>query len=261
MDHAGVLRLFDRRVRRDAPPDHAGVRVEDRGNVVRWTGGPHDWNGVVWSDLDAANADAAIAEQVRHYGALGVGFEWKTHSHDTPADLGERLLCAGFTAREPESLMVAEVAAPTAPAGGGERPDGLRLVDVTDAVGIDLAVGVHEAAFGTDGGRLRDQLLERLAHAPDSFVVTLAMAGDRPVGSARIEFTPGTDFAGLWGGGIVTGFRGRGLYRDMVAHRARLAADRGARFLVVDAMPTSAPILRRLGFERLGTTTPYFREP
>ncbi|GAB3121804.1 GNAT family N-acetyltransferase [Streptomyces calidiresistens] len=267
MDHAGVLRLFDRRMRRDAPPDHAGVRVERAGKVVRWTGGPDDWNGVVWSDLDAAEADAAIAEQVRHHDTLGVGFEWKTYSHDTPADLGERLLRAGFTAGEPESLMAAEVpriagvAGPTGAGGGVERPDALRIADVTDEAGIDLAVEVHEAAFGTDGGRLRAQLLRRFAHAPDDLVVTLVMAGDRPVGAARIEFAPGRDFAGLWGGGVVGGFRGRGLYRDMVAHRARLAAARGVRLLLVDALPTSAPILRRLGFERLGTTTPYLRAP
>ncbi|WP_308294194.1 GNAT family N-acetyltransferase [Streptomyces sp. ST2-7A] len=264
MDHDEVLRLFDHRMRRDAPPDHAGVRVERVGNVVRWTGGPNDWNGVVWSDLDAANADAAIAEQVRHYGALGFGFEWKTYSHDTPADLGERLLRAGFTAGDPESLMVAETSAPTAPTAPTdqvERAGGFRLVDMTDEVGIDLAIEVHEAAFGTDGGRLRGQLLERLAHAPDSFVVTLAMTGDRPVGSARVEFAPGADFAGLWGGGIVEEFRGRGLYRGLVAHRSGLAACRGVPLLLVDAMPTSRPILRRLGFERLGTTTPYLCAP
>ncbi len=53
--------------------------------------------------------------------------------------------------------------------------------------------------------------------------------------SARLELTPGGDFAGLWGGGTVPEWRGRGLYRALVAHRARIAAERGYRHLLVDA--------------------------
>ncbi|MBC9713619.1 GNAT family N-acetyltransferase [Streptomyces sp. TRM66268-LWL] len=254
MDHEEVLRLFDRQMRREVPADHPGVRVEDIGTVVRQSGGPADWNGVVFSDIDESTADAVIAEQVRHYGALGVEFEWKTYSHDRPADLGERLVRAGFVAGEPESLMIAEVAPQT---GAVELAHGLRLVDATDAAGIELAAQVHDEAFGTDGSRLKQQLLDRLAHAPDSFVMTLALAGERPVSAARIEFAPGVDFAGLWGGGTVAEFRGRGIYRALVAHRARIAAARGITYLQVDAMPTSRPILERLGFEQLSVTTPY----
>jgi len=51
-------------------------------------------------------------------------------------------------------------------------------------------------------------------------------------------------------------FRGRGLYRATVAERARIASTAIAG-LYVDALPTSRPILERLGFVRLTTTTPY----
>ena len=43
----------------------------------------------------------------------------------------------------------------------------------------------------------------------------------------------------------------------MVAYRAALAAARGFRYLQVDAMPDSRPILKRLGFAELATTTPF----
>jgi GNAT superfamily N-acetyltransferase len=79
--------------------------------------------------------------------------------------------------------------------------------------------------------------------------------------SARIEFYPGTDFAGLWGGGTEPEWRGRGVYRALVAERARLAAERGFRFLQVDATADSRPILERLGFRMLATTTPHVWEP
>jgi GNAT superfamily N-acetyltransferase len=72
-----------------------------------------------------------------------------------------------------------------------------------------------------------------------------------------MELVAGTRFAGLWGGGTVESWRGRGVYRALVAHRARVAADRGYRYVQVDALATSRPILARLGFELLTTTTPY----
>ncbi|MFJ4437475.1 acetyltransferase [Streptomyces sp. NPDC088923] len=82
-----------------------------------------------------------------------------------------------------------------------------------------------------------------------------------PLHAARIEFVPGTDFAGLWGGSTLAAWRGRGLYRATVAARARTAAARGVRYLQVDASADSAPILRRLGFLELTTTTPYIWTP
>lgn len=68
---------------------------------------------------------------------------------------------------------------------------------------------------------------------------------------------PHTGFAGLWGGGTAAPWRGRGIYRALIAHRARTAAGRGYRHLQVDATDESAPILRRPGLTALSTTTPY----
>ena len=70
-------------------------------------------------------------------------------------------------------------------------------------------------------------------------VVVVAMAGDEPVSSARVSFGGGTDFAGLWGGGTLAQWRGRGIYRALVGYRARLAVARGYRYVQVDASPES----------------------
>jgi len=69
------------------------------------------------------------------------------------------------------------------------------------------------------------------------------------------------EFAGLWGGATLAEWRGRGIYRALVARRAQLAAARGVRYLQVDASSDSAPILQRLGFQALATTTPYVWTP
>ncbi|MFJ2204370.1 GNAT family N-acetyltransferase [Streptomyces microflavus] len=258
----GIRDLFDREMREHARPDGPGVRVERSGPVVRQVGGPDDWNGVVWSDpeLDAAGADAAIAAQIEHCTALGLpDFEWKLYAHDRPTGLGDRLRAAGFEPEEPETLLVAPAGLSAGPV---ELPEGVTLRPVTDAAGAELMARAHERAFGTDGARLLHQVLRRLEEAPEEFVAVMAVDGEgEPVCSGRMELHPGTGFAGLWGGGTVAAWRGKGIYRALVAHRARIAAERGYRYLQVDATDMSAPILRRLGFTELGTTTPYVYRP
>ncbi|WP_030688968.1 GNAT family N-acetyltransferase [Streptomyces globisporus] len=249
--------LHDLQLRREARPDGPTCRVERVDGVVRQTGPAHAWNGVLWSGFDAPAADSAITAQIEHYRAAGLSFEWKLYAHDTPADLGDRLRAAGFTPEEPETLMAAEAAALPREAA---LPEGVELRAVTDEAGVRQVVEVHERAFGTDSSDLGRRLLDRLATDPDTVTAVVALAAGEPVSAARLELYPGTDFAGLWGGGTVEGWRGRGLYRALVAHRARIAADRGHRYVQVDAADTSRPILRRLGFLTLTTTTPYVYE-
>ncbi|MFI6091035.1 GNAT family N-acetyltransferase [Streptomyces sp. NPDC051218] len=262
MDHQAVLAAYDEQLRRGARTDNPGARVERDGAVVRQIGARHDWNGVHWADVDATTADAVIAEQVRYFTSLGREFEWKLHSHDRPADLADRLRAAGFVPEPPETVMVAEVAdLPTE----AELPEGVSLLPVTDARGVRLMADAHDAAFGEDssglGERLAKRVLTQLTETPDAVVAVVAMAGDEPVSSARMEFCAGTDFAGLWGGGTAPQWRGKGIYRALIAHRARIAAERGYRYLQVDATDDSRPILRRLGFVPLSVTTPYVYTP
>ncbi|MGW0119714.1 GNAT family N-acetyltransferase [Streptomyces sp. NPDC003327] len=285
--------LYDLQLRREARPDGPGCRVERVGPVVRQTGPAHAWNGVLWSGFGAGtgqgagavpgggsdagagavpgagagagaaasgagvgpdDADEVIAAQIAHYRAAGVPFEWKLYGHDAPADLGARLRAAGFTAEAPETLMAAEAAALPHDV---PLPEGVVLHAVTDAAGVRQVVEVHDRAFGTDSTHIGRQLMDRLAADPDTVTAVVALADGEPVSAARLELYPGTDFAGLWGGGTVEAWRGRGLYRALVAHRARIAAARGHRYVQVDAADTSRPILRRLGFVTLSTTTPH----
>ncbi|MFJ9032469.1 GNAT family N-acetyltransferase [Streptomyces sp. NPDC102274] len=261
MDHdaAGqTLAAFDRLMRRDARPDGPGARVERVGEIVRQTGAAHDWHGVLWSDLTEDTAAGAIAAQIVYFTSLGREFEWKLYAHDRPAGLTGLLRAAGFIPGPTEALMVRETGGtPDEPA----LPNGVRLLTVTDAAGVELLAEVHERAFGTDRTGLRERVSAQLASAPETVVAVVAMAGDTPVSAARMELPPGADFAGLWGGGTVRGWRGRGLYRALVAHRARIAAERGYRRLHVDATDLSRPILERLGFRVLSTTTPFLYRP
>jgi GNAT superfamily N-acetyltransferase len=259
MISASTLAAFDSQVRQSTQPDEAGTLIEADGTVVRWIS-PDDrgTSWITWSRLDERNADAVIAAQVAFFRARHQQFEWKLYDYDQPADLAQRLLAAGFVADEQELLMVAETEQVAASAA---LPDGVTVRQVSDEAGVGQLFDVHERVFGADEPRLRQSLLTRLADSPESLAMVIAYAGEEPVCAARVEFPPGCDFAGLWGGGTVRAWRGRGIYRALVAYRARLAAVRGYRYLQVDALPASQPILTRLGFVPLARTTPYIWDP
>jgi ribosomal protein S18 acetylase RimI-like enzyme len=254
MDSDEVRAAFDEQVRRHPEPDGPGAVVEAEPGLVRLVS-PQGWGGVTWTDLDASCADAVIAAQVERFTGTTASWEWKHYSYDQPADLADRLLAAGFSPEPPETLMVAEIAEL---ALGAAPPDGVRLVPVVDAAGVSEMRAVHEQVFGGDHERGARALQHALEHAPGSVAAVVAMADDgTPVAAGRIELHRGTDFASLWGGGTLPAWRGRGIFRAMVAQRARIAAERGFRYLQVDASPDSRPILGRLGFAELATTTPF----
>jgi GNAT superfamily N-acetyltransferase len=257
MDRDAILRAFDEQIRRRPQPEGPDGRVEAADGVVRVIAGADGWSGVTWSDLDERDADAAIAAAIGRFAELPNEWEWKHYSYDGPQDLPARLRAAGLRPEPAEALLVAEIAAlalDTAP------PAGVQVWAVTDAAGVDALVGVHDAVFGEDHSGLGRTLLAGLGRQPAAMTGVVAYAGEAAVAAARVEFHAGTDFASLWGGGTLPAWRRRGLFRALVACRARLAAERGFRYLQVDALPASRPILQRLGFVELATTTPFVHE-
>lgn len=255
-----LLAAYDEQIRRRPEAAGGSTVVERADGVVRVMAGGDGWIGVTFSQLSAATADEVIAAQVDRFAELdpSTEWEWKHYSHDRPSDLPQRLRAAGLIPGPPEALLVACIAdlnLDTRP------PSGVELVEVKDQQGIDALVSVHDAVFGGDHTNTGRALATQIYRDPAPVRAVLAVAGDLPVSSGRIEFTFGTDFASLWGGGTRPEWRGRGIFRALVAHRAALAADAGFNYLQVDASADSQPILRKLGFIELATTTPFTREP
>lgn len=234
-----------------------GVTCDRDGPIMRCYGlhrgfvGYHSLDGV-------ADLDALIARTVAFFADRGEPFEWKTHAHDQPADLPERLRAHGFVAEELETVVIGVAAAlardPQLPPGvtlrvAGPGPDFVRIAEMESAVWDD------------DWSWLADELARQVASNPEGVTVLVAEAGDEVVSAAWLVQSPGTEFAGLWGGSTRAQWRGRGIYRALVARRAQLAAERGVRYLQVDASDDSRPILERLGFVAVTTTTPYVWTP
>jgi GNAT superfamily N-acetyltransferase len=259
-DAADLLARYDAQLRGRVPePLPAGLAVERDGPLVRLTG----WAGggfVGYRDLgglEGAELDELIARQVRFFAERGEPFEWKLHGHDRPADLPGRLVAAGFVREELETVLIAPI---EALAAGPRPPEGVTLRETRDRADLDR-IDVLEQAIWHSADSLAGDLEAEVAADPDAIAIVLAEAGETLVCAGWIRFERGTEFATLWGGGTLPAWRGRGVYRSVVAYRARLAAERGFRYLQVDASADSRPILERLGFVAVTTTTPYRRSP
>lgn len=236
-----LLDAFDRQLRRDV----AGG--DNDGETVIWV--DDGWRGVIWSDLDERTADAAIARAVSRLRSGGE-FEWKLYGHDRPADLPGRLEAAGLVPGAEETVLVAEISAL-------ELESELDVRVAADRETVDALVSLHDRVFGEEHGAIGRALAQALRQDPPPALGVVCFASGEPISAARIEFPPGSEFATLWGGGTLPEWRGRGAYHATVALRAKLARERAYRYLAVDAMPASKPILERLGFAALTTTTPY----
>ena len=235
------------------------------GSVLRVVGA---WNAVIpCAPLMAATADAVIAEQVAFFRALASpenprdaadlpplgddpAIEWKVYGHDLPPDLGARLAAAGFQPDEPETLMVFDLAGSLSkPPGGGTTGSTVEVRRVTDKQGLEDMTDAARVAFGREQSWQAARMKEYEGRLTDPTVgLYVAYVDRRPVASARADFPRGRSFAGLWGGGTIPEYRGRGIYRALVHARAEEARRRGYRYLRVDARETSRPILERLGF-------------
>ena len=261
-DPLGLLDRYDSELRTYVPTDlPEGVYIERDGPLLRFVGFGHG-GFVCYRDLgglDGAELDASIARQVRVFADRGEQFEWKLHGHDLPADLADRLRAQGF---QPEDLETVVVAPVSAVSGEVALPTGVTLREVSGRVDLDRIGSMEATIRGDDRDDwLADSLEAERAADPDAIAIIVAEAGGSVVCAGWVRYMAGTEFATLWGGGTLPEWRGRGIYRAVVAHRANIAAERGYRYLQVDASAQSRPILERLGFIPVTTTTPFVWSP
>ena len=262
-DLSELVAAYDAQVRDRVPdPLPRGVAVERDGPLLRFVG----WAGrgfVVYRDLgglEGADLDELIARQVHVFAERGERFEWKLHGHDWPKDLPQRLRAAGFVPEDTETIVIAPV---VDIAGKVQLPEGVALREVTSRTDLERIAALEQAVWGDEDQQtwLVDMLESERAVDPYALSVVVAEAGATVVCAAWIRFERGTEFATLWGGATLPEWRRRGIYRATVVYRANLAAGGGFRYLETDASDDSRPILERLGFNAVTTTTPYVWSP
>lgn len=238
---------------------------EERRNLVRsgeiadrteWTTRRRDAKAlsynVTFSRLTGENAADAIDAEIAYHQTLGVGFEWKLYEHDTPPNLGALLGERGFEREEREAVLVLDLSS---------EQEWIEYTSTSviqvDEGNLDLFQRTAEAIFGKSYGFTTEQLRAVLRAGSTDHLAYLAFAGNEVASIGRLYTHPESHFGGLYGGGTLPEYRGRGHYRALTAMRAHAARELGARYLIVDALPTSRPILEKLGFELLTWTWPY----
>ena len=198
------------------------------------------------------NAEELIREEIIRAQALKVALEWKVFSFDFSGFV-PRLKSAGFSVGEREAMVVYDLNAGLHPF---EEPGRDSVHRVTGVEMLGDFQSAYTAAFSQDCSATVAQLAEALQAGRSGHDAYLAYVDGVPASVGRLYTHPKSAFAGLYGGGTSPSYRGRGLYRAIVAARARDALKAGARYLLVDAMPTSLPILLRLGFVRVAESWP-----
>ncbi|XRQ05058.1 GNAT family N-acetyltransferase [Actinomadura welshii] len=250
-----LLAAYDEHLRGAGFPAR-GAWVEQDGPLLRVVG---ERRGFVTGprDLSGYDVDALIAAQTAFFGARGEAVEWKARGHDLPADMPGRLRAAGFVAEPTETVVIVRVADMAA---ASAIPEDV-VIRRVGGEAIPAIVAMESQVWGRDCGFIGDHLAGSLAAAADRLAIFTAEAAGRVVAAAWAVLGRDGVFTSLWGGSTLEAWRGRGIYRALVAARARVAAEHGYRYLQVDASDDSRPILERLGFTPVTTTTPYVWSP
>jgi ribosomal protein S18 acetylase RimI-like enzyme len=252
-----LLEAYDDQLRTDAETPSA-VEVARLGPLwlVTFPGGRgfvtyHDLGGA-----DAATITAWVGEAIAFFAQrLDISrVEWKTRGHDRAPGLHDALLSHGFRADEPESIMIGEARVLDVDV---PLPAEVSLRRVTEETDVRAVSAMQDRVFGDPvSPGMADALLRRLA-LRDGMELWVAEAAGEIVSAGRLEPVRGTDFAGIWGGATLPGWRGRGIYRALTAARARSALAMGKTLIHSDSTEYSRPILERSGLVKVSTTTPY----
>jgi len=254
---AGLLAAYDAELRTDAETPSA-LTVDRLGPVrlVTFAGGR---GFVTYKDLGGADAQVIqrlVTEAVAYYrGKPEVNrVEWKTRGHDHAPGLRDALLRNGFTADEPESIMIGEA---NLLAVDVPLPAGVQLRRVTTDADVRAMCAMVAAVFGDPSSdEEADSLLRRLTFG-DGMELWVAETQGQIISAGRLEPVRGSQFAGIWGGATRPDWRGQGVYRALTAARAKSALRAGKTLIHSDSSEYSRPILERAGLVRVSTTTPY----
>jgi GNAT superfamily N-acetyltransferase len=252
MEKAQLLALHDQQQRIEI--EDRTMRREVMPEVIRHVNCQAGEGMIMYSRLNADNADRVIQEQIDYFRAITQDFEWKTYDHDTPSDLKTRLLAHGFLAEEPEALLILDIE--SAPASL-LQPVSQEIRHITDPSLLEAVEQIQASVWGESDPSYIAALRDAMVHDAGHQDIYLAYAEGTPVAYARITYHDRSQFAGLWGGSTLKDYRGQGFYTSLLAVRLQAAQRRGARFLTIDASAMSRPIVEKHGFRFMTMTQPF----
>jgi hypothetical protein len=201
---------------------------------------------------DAGEIHAAVA-QVRAIAleADRSRVSWWVGELSTPDDIVDLLAAEGLQPDDDEPLLAS--LALERPPGGNPPP--LEIIRVETLEDFLAAQEIDLITMGVPAAEREPMIESNRAHwdtvRDEGIVQTyLARVDGRPVAFGRSAY--GAAGVALLGGGTLEAERGNGCYTALVHARWRDAVERGTPLLCTQAGAMSRPILKALGFERLG---------
>lgn len=233
----------------DVPVPMPGSFLERLAECDIWIGPPALPNLTVVRKIRLSHGDlGAFLGRVR--GAINArrrrSARWWITPLSTPTDLVQELSSHALKSEgEPITAMVARCSSVSEGTGSIE----VRRAETPDDYLACSRIGA--VAFGTEPPEPEAVAsVFEAENAEERVAAYMALIDGRPVATARATFSPSG--VTLNGGATLPEARGRGAYRALVAARCRDAEARSIDWVVVQARPSAAPILLRLGFEPVG---------
>lgn len=202
-------------------------------------------NCVYRSRLDAAKAPAKVDEVVRDYRALKVPFRWLITPLSQPAGLDALLTSHGLS-------LLYEATAMMSPSADQARfvDPRIQVREISESA-IDVYVGTFARCWELPEHQIagfKQDVQFGIENGAGRFKPYVAYLDGQPVGTSALLLIPSGAY--LAAGTVDPRNRGQGIYRAMVAHRARVAQSLGQANLLIHAKKHSAaPICKKMGFE------------
>ncbi|MFC7321279.1 GNAT family N-acetyltransferase [Halobacillus campisalis] len=241
-----ILNIFHKQLRVDIEPQ--GFKREKTDYVVRHVSNYNEDGFISSSNINEVNAHEVIRSELKYFNEIGQCFEWKVYSYDQPANLLKILEAEGFEVEDREALMVMEINE-NHPFLNSSLPSNLR--EITSVQEIKELIQLAEMVFGESLSELEKRLCRDKQKNPLSLFLYGIYENEELVSAAWMYLENGTSFASFWGGATKQEARGKGYYSSLLKVRAQKAFEHGYRFMTVDALPTSQPILEKNGFDCL----------
>jgi ribosomal protein S18 acetylase RimI-like enzyme len=205
-------------------------------------------NGVLESDLDDADLGPTVAAVTEHFRDQQLPMLWWHRPTARPADLGDRLLGAGFQAVGSQPVMVCDTGAvPDVPV-----PAGLTTRRVSDRDDLDVYASVLGRGFGLPPNVVAffSDLLVTIGLGPDAEVRSfLGLLEGEVVATASVFLHDGV--AGIYNISALEHVRGRGIGAHVTAVAMREATKEGIGFLSLQSSEAGYRIYQTLGFREV----------
>jgi GNAT superfamily N-acetyltransferase len=210
-------------------------------------------NGIYRSILEHANTDGAIEKEIKEFGEHQTPFRWILTNAARPSNIGDRLAKYNFRL-DHDALGLAVEASELL----NTKFSDVKVAELT-AEAVDEWVDAAVAGWGSSDSLreiLRQDVLAALREQRQTLRYYSASVGSQIIGTGTLRLCGSCSY--LLGSSVRPEFRGRGVYRALVATRAQTALHLGLGLMTAYAIAdTSAPILERMGFAQYNRSTQF----